>query len=376
MALADFIEENIVPIVDDAVEFTRTLLPACGHLDEAAIRDHLPMILQAVVADLRRPQTPRQEFDKSQGAAIARLLVEESAAESHALLRAKAGFQIEQMVSEYRALRASVLRRWRAEGGAADAFGLDDIARFNEAIDQAIAESVAFFSREAQRWRNVFLAVLGHDLRGPLNAVLLTAELLAQLGSQAPAGDYTDRLIRSGRRMQELLDSLLDYSRSTLGQGIGIVRNDVDLAEACRDELAIVGAALPGQKIELVVAGDTRGGFDASRVRESLGNLVFNAARYSTAGSTIVVTLAGDGTTLSLTVENAGPPIATDLLPTLFDPLRRGALQAPDASQNRANLGLGLFIVQEVARAHGGDVQALSDNGKTRFTMTLPIGSA
>ena len=233
-----------------------------------------------------------------------------------------------------------------------------------------------FFSQEAERWRNVFLAVLGHDLRGPLNAVLLTAELLARLGSQAEAGDYTERLIRSGRRMRDLLDSLLDYSRSALGQGIGIVRNDVDLAAACRDELAIVGAALPGQKIEFVVAGDTRGDFDGSRVRESLGNLVFNAARYSNAGSTIVVTLARDAEAVSLTVENAGPAIATDLLPTLFDPLRRGALQPPDASQTRANLGLGLFVVQEVARAHGGTVQALSENGKTTFTMTLPTGSA
>ena len=172
------------------------------------------------------------------------------------------------MVSEYRALRASVLRLCRAEGGAADAAALDDIARFNEAIDHAVAESVAFFSRKAE-----------------FNAVLLTAELPARLGSPAAAGDYTERLIRSGQRMQELLDSLLDYSRSALGQGIDIVSNDVDLAEACRGELAIVGAALPGQKIELVGAGDTRGGFDGSRVRESLGNLVFNAARYSTAGS-------------------------------------------------------------------------------------------
>ena len=212
MRLAEFIEANVKAIVDEAVVFSRTLLPAAGHLDEAALRDHLPMILEAIARDLRTDQSDEQELRKSQGLAPAADGGNTSAAQTHALLRAKAGFDVMQMVSEYRALRASVLRKWLRSPDARDETAIGDIVRFNEAVDQAVAESVSNFTAEAERWRNVFLAVLGHDLRGPLNAVLLTAEVLTTLGTDARTSAVAERLMKSGQRMRELLDSLLDYS--------------------------------------------------------------------------------------------------------------------------------------------------------------------
>ena len=130
MRLAEFIEANVDAIVDEAVVFSRTLLPAAGHLDETALRDHLPMILQAIATDLRTDQSNAQELRKSQGLAPPAATGEASAAQTHALLRAKAGFDVMQMVSEYRALRATVLRKWLRSPGASDDTALGDIVRF------------------------------------------------------------------------------------------------------------------------------------------------------------------------------------------------------------------------------------------------------
>jgi len=375
MRLATFIETNAERIIAAAEDFCTTLQPAARHLDAKALRDHLPNILDAIIKDLRTAQTPAEARLKSLGQAPLLEGAAETASQTHAMLRAKSGFGISQMVSEYRALRSSVLRLWLTPGQVLDDDSFADMERFNEAIDQALAESVAHFAVEADRWRHIFLAVLGHDLRGPLNAVLLTAELLSRLSSDAPTTAHTKRLIRSGKRMQDLLDSLLDYSRSSLGQGIAIRRSQVDLAAELEEELEVVRAALPGRQIDLVVSGKTEGEFDSSRVRESLANLVFNAARYGPEGTAISVDLCGSEGKVVLSVTNQGEPIPDALLPSLFEPLRRGHGEPPaepsEDSSGRSNLGLGLFIVHEVAVAHGGGVEVASGAGTTVFTVTL-----
>jgi signal transduction histidine kinase len=371
MRLSAFIESNAEEVISAAEEFCRTLQPAARHLDAEALRDDLPKILDAIVKDLRTSQTPAEARRKSLGQAPVVEGAPETAAQTHAMLRAKAGFGISQMVSEYRALRSSVLRLWLTPGQVLDDDSFVDMERFNEAIDQAVAESVAHFNAEADRWRHIFLAVLGHDLRGPLNAVLLTAELLSRMASNTPITAYTERLVRSGKRMQDLLDSLLDYSRSSLGQGIAIRRSRVDLAAQCEEELEVVRAALPDRQIDLVVAGTTEGEFDASRVRESLANLVFNAARYGAEGSAISVKLSGSQGKIALSVANQGIAIPKALLHSLFEPLRRGHYEPSSESSVRSNLGLGLYIVHEVAVAHGGGVDVTSGDGRTVFTVTL-----
>lgn len=260
-----------------------------------------------------------------------------------------------------------MLRQWaKAQPLGPDT--LEDMTRFNEAIDQAVAESVDFFAIEVERWRNVFLGVLGHDLRGPLNAILLTSRHLERLVEGTPASGTTGGLIRGAERMKQLLDELLDYSRASLELGIPVDLVYTNLALACMEEVEIQRAAWPSRVIEFAATGDTFGTWDASRLKQALGNLVSNAAKYGTPEGTIRLRLTGSDHEVHLSVENTGPAIEPAAIGLLFDPLRRG----PGESYERTSLGLGLFIVRHIVQAHSGSVSAASADGRTTFTVTLP----
>jgi signal transduction histidine kinase len=368
MRLADFIDANTPAILAEWESFASSLLPAAAELDPAALRDHAEQILRAVTKDLRKSQTPSQQSEKSKGRAPALPQTTETAAQIHAVLRATGGFTIRQLVAEYRALRASVLRLW-SNAATYGPHTIEDAGRFNEAIDQAIAESVDYFTSEVDRWRAVFLGVLGHDLRGPLNAVLLTSQVISALSAGTPVSEHTAKLMRSGERMRQLLDDLLDYNRTSLDIGIRIAAEPVDLARVCREEIELLRAALPASTIELATTGITQGSWDSSRIKQVISNLVTNAARYGDPSGTVRVSLRGDDAQVHLSVENTGPSIPKELMTSLFEPLRRARA---DSQGERESLGLGLFIVRQIALAHGGNVTVESADGTTRFTVTLP----
>jgi len=292
MRLADFIETNMEEILSDWEEFARTLLPAAGGMSMSALRDHAEQIMHAVAQDLRKNQSRSEQAAKARGETVRSAPSPETAAETHAVLRATGGFTIQQMVAEYRALRAAVLRRW-ADSHEPGPDTLGDMTRFNEAIDQAVAESVDFFTVETERWRNVFLGVLGHDLRGPLNAILLTSRLLAQMNDGTPVNDVITRLIRGGERMRQLLDDLLDYNRGSLDLGIPVTPAITDLALTCQEEIELQRVAWPDNVIELVTEGPTQGMWDASRLKQVVGNLIANAAKYGDPGTPVTVRVAG-----------------------------------------------------------------------------------
>lgn len=136
---------------------------------------------------------------------------------------------------------------------------LDDMIRFNEAIDQALAESVAFFSDKVEQARNLLLGMLGHDMRTPLQAIQMTATYLAALNAGGQVSEAARHLINSGARMQALLDELIEFNRDKLGMSIRIERTDVDVAALFADELGELRATHPQRQLELEVAGDTRG---------------------------------------------------------------------------------------------------------------------
>ena len=363
MRLAKFLEEAHVQIMDEAVAFAQTI-PALQHTEEKALRDHLPQVLKAISTDLKTAQSRTEAIAKSQGKAPE--TSSQTSAETHGLMRAQDGIDIQQLVAEFRALRSSVLRLWtEAHPGQPNA--IEDIMRFNEAIDQAVAESVEFYAEERDRWREIFLGVLGHDLRGPLNTISLTVAIL-RLQGIAPVQQIT-MLTRSVARMKSLLDTLLEYSRSTLGVGMALKLAQVDLAIACADELELQRAAHPAAQIDYTVLGATQGVFDESWIREALGNLVSNAIKHGDAGEPVTVKLEGSATYVRISVENPGdlPP---DDIEELFEPLRQGRSESTQA--DRTHLGLGLFIVRQVARAHGGDVTGSCSEHLVRFTMELP----
>ncbi|HUS13240.1 MAG TPA: HAMP domain-containing sensor histidine kinase [Pyrinomonadaceae bacterium] len=242
--------------------------------------------------------------------------------------------------------------------------------RFNEAIDQAIAESIGFFSAQVDQARNLLLGMLGHDMRNPLNSILMTAQYLAALNAGENVADAALRLIRSGASMKELLDDLVDFNRTTLGIGIKIDLADVDLAILFRDELEQLRGAYPSRQIKLEIEGDTRGHWDGVRLQQLVRNLVVNAISYGEADMPVQVALTGDEADVTIEVKNSGPAIEKEILKQIFDPLKRGLGEGK--RDDGVGLGLGLYIVHEVARAHGGEVTVQSDNGETVFAVRLP----
>src|SRR5690242_7862958 len=229
MRLADFIRKEMDVILMQWDNFAAAQLPAATHVDSVSLRDHGRQILEAVATDIATAQTSEAQMLKSMGRAPISVGASQTAAQTHAFLRANSGFDINQLAAEYRALRASVLRLWMNACGP-EAPDLEDVMRFNEAIDQALAESIDFHSAQVDQARNLLLGMLGHDMRSPLQAIQMTASYLAALNAGAQVSEAASRLISSGTRMKALLDDLLDFARTKLGLGINIAPNDVDVA--------------------------------------------------------------------------------------------------------------------------------------------------
>jgi hypothetical protein len=369
MRLAEFILNNKEAILAEWEAFATTLLPAATGMTSLALRDHAQQILETVAADLCRPQTREAQSEKSKGRAPTVAGAPETAAQRHAVLRAQSGFDINQLVAEYRALRASVLRLW-IDASPIDEPGVEDVMRFNEAIDQAIAESVGHFYAQEERARNLLLGMLGHDMRTPLNAIVMTASYLAALNAGEKVSTAAERLIRSGSSIRALLDDLVDFNRTKLGLGVKVIRREIDLGAEVADELEQLRGAHPDRQVELTVTGDNRGWWDGARLKQVVRNLVWNAIKYGSFGTPTRVALRGDEAEVRLEVTNSGPGIDPSALCQLFDPLKRGSEEGD--RQDGRGLGLGLFIVREIVEAHAGKIEVRCDGGETTFAVRLP----
>jgi len=367
MRLHEFIVRELDAIVAQWEAFAATQMPAASHMSQLELRDHAKPILLAIARDLQTPQTRDEQSEKSMGRAPVSENAPETAAETHAVLRAHSGFDIRQLAAEYRALRASVLRLW-LDATPPDSSTLADMIRFNEAIDQALAESIAHFSAQVEQARDLLLGMLGHDMRSPLQAIQMTAAHLAAINAGEQVSHAAGVLIRSGARMQALLDDLVDFNRTRLGLGIRVFPVEVDLAALFAEEIEQLRAAHPHGCVELHCAPTVRGVWDGRRLQQLLSNLTVNAIRYGDEGAPVQVILhdATDG--IRFEVRNRGAALAPAALARLFEPLQRG----DDDDAGREHLGLGLYISREIARAHGGDVHARSDRDETVFEVVLP----
>ncbi len=227
--------------------------------------------------------------------------------------------------------------------------------------------------RAEATFREAFLAILAHDLRQPLNVFSMGSETLAAPSTPQQVRDrVAAQLGRASSRMQRMIDELLDFSRTRPAGGMPITRRTCDLARVGRDVVEEVLLAHPARAIELAIVGDCTGSWDADRLAQVVSNLLGNAITHSAAGSTVTSTSSGLDGAVTLSVENTGEAIAADLLPTIFDAFRRGS--APRNA--RTGLGLGLYIVAEIAKAHNGTATAHSEGGRTRFEVTLPAADA
>ena len=368
MRLADFIVRDMESIVAQFEAFAATL-PSASQLSSMDLRDHAEEILNVVAKDLRTVQSCEAQSEKSMGRAPRLFNAPETAAQTHATLRARSGFNIEELASEYRALRASVLRLW-ADACGADTPHMDDVIRFNEAIDQALSESIGFFSAQVEQARNLLLGMLGHDMRSPLQTIQLTAAHLSALNAGIEVSEASNRLVKSGARMRSLLEDLVDFNRTTLGLGISIRPTAVDIGSLFTDELELQRGAHPGLNVVLQLDGSTQGNWDGRRLQQLLSNLIQNAVKYGAQNSPVRVTVVGTDSELCFEVANLGPEINSASIESLFNPLQRGP--EVDARESLGSLGLGLYIAREIAKAHGGEIRARSGDAETVFAVRIP----
>jgi signal transduction histidine kinase len=372
--LSTFIRQNIEPILVEWEAFARTL-PRGEEMDMKALRDHAADMLRVIANDLDRPQTPQEQAEKAKGESDAEAGAVATAAQQHGAGRAESGFTVVQMVAEFRALRASVMRLWGQAHADTATTDVPDMIRFNEAIDQAIAESITRYSQDVGQSKERFLAILGHDLGNPLGAVITSATFMLENAAQCgdlpqPYLALTEGVARSARRMQHMVTDLLEFARVSFGQTIPVERVPVDIEQVVRDVAAEVRAASPGREIRTRFAGDLSGEWDRERLLQALSNLVGNAVQHGSAAAPVSITARGEPDTVEIAVHNEGPPIGSEQLARLFEGMNG---VTPREGRDRRHLGLGLYIVDKIVAAHGGaiDVQSSDEQGTT-FTVRLP----
>lgn len=374
MSFSAFIKDNIDALVADWEAFARTL-PAARTMSTLALRDHSREILLAVAADMALPLSDGQRVAQSETIAATPASISTAAAE-HGALRQLAGFDMVQLFAEFRALRASVMAFWLGSSGqASGAAAIEDVIRFNEGMDKALAESVHRYSNEVAASRDMFLAVLGHDLRGPLMSVNMSVAVLAKQNlSDTVRQQAAARIKRASAEMSRLINDLLEYTRTRLGAGIPICRTACDLGPVCEEALDLIRAGCPEQPFAQQLSGDLNLHADAARVQQALSNLLSNAVQHGDRSTPITLSARGEADAVLLQISNAGEPIPPDALQAIFEPM----VQAPgagaqDSERSKTSLGLGLFIVREIVLGHGGTVTVDSSAvAGTVFTVRLP----
>lgn len=374
MTLSQFITENMEAIVAEWAAFAMTMGPA-STMSALSLRDHARPILLAIARDLQSDQTPSEQTEKSHGLSPPPLSARETAAATHGALRQVSGFDMNQLGAEYRALRASVIRLWTQKAMVAiDVDVIDDMIRFNEAVDQAIAESTARYAAELALSRDTFMAILAHDLRSPLAAINLLSRLLEKNSATDATRTQAGQIRRSAREMGAMVSDLLEYTRTHLGKGIPVVPHEANISSICRQALEEMRSGQPGCEFLLNAPETLACKVDSARLRQALSNLLNNAVQHGDPGSAITLAARAEGDLLALSVHNTGTPIPPESLQVIFDPLVQLSEQsAVKISMHATNLGLGLFIAREVALGHGGTIGVTSTlEGGTVFTMRLP----
>jgi signal transduction histidine kinase len=367
MTLSEFIIRNMELILGEWEKFARTI-PAAEGMDTKALRDHAEKMLKAFAHDLLQYQSAAQQAAKSKGRAPEPLCKDETAATSHGTDRFVVGFDLKALVSEYRALRATVTRLWTPEVCSEDRE--TQLSRFNEAIDQALHESVLRYSDEFNRARELFLGVVGHDLRTPLGAILNSAHYLLQANElSAEQIKATAAIQRSGMRIEKMLSDLLDVTRTRLGGTLPIEPKPMDLSRTVKHVTEEAHAFHPTRRVVFTATGDCHGTWDEPRLHQLLSNLVENAIRHGATKKPVKVEAVGKADEVQIAVHNDGDPILQSEMRRIFEPMK----QAEDGPKRAEGLGLGLYIARAIATAHHGaiDVESTKKRGTT-FTVRLP----
>ena len=379
MRMAAFIRANSKPIIKEWEYFASTLVPPAGDVTPLALRNHIAQLLDFIASDIDSAQTKTEQVEKSRGEKAHPMKT--TAAETHASLRHAGGFNMDQMVSEYRALRASVVKLWTAQMTEPSVTDVTDLTRFNEAIDQALMESIHDYTEKLDNSRHLFLGILGHDLRNPLGAILMSSQLMLRIGKYGARETMLLGQVKdSADRANEIITHLLDLTRSRLGSGIPIIPEPADLGFICRKIVDEMRVLRPDREFQLSISEDLEGKWDKARLAQVLSNLLSNALQYGFKSSPIRVMASGTEKDVILAVRNDGVPIAPGMIDKIFESLTRAEdedVADPEKPSDEPvqdnNLGLGLYISRQVIVAHGGTLTVTStEKDGTTFTAKFP----
>ena len=233
------------------------------------------------------------------------------------------------------------------------------------------AEALEQQARRRAEFEQQLIGIVSHDLRNPVSAILMSAQMLLKqegLGERAFKG--ASRILSSAERANRLIGDLLDFTQARLGDGIRINRRGACLHDLTRQVLEEIRAAWPERDIQASHCGEGDGKWDPDRLGQVVANLVTNALRYSPPGTPVRVSTRAEVESVLIEVHNLGQPIPQELLPHLFEAMKRGQ---QDGERSGRSVGLGLYIVQQIVRAHGGRVSVRSTEAEgTTFTVLLP----
>jgi len=238
-------------------------------------------------------------------------------------------------------------------------------------LAQDEAERLRHLAEERALFAEQMMAIVSHDLRNPLSVIRMTAHAIGLGDLSSNQHRALGRLVASTARASRLIGDLLDFSQARFGGGIEVVRTPLDLHDTVADSVEDLRTAFPGRVLIHEHAGHRNCSANADRLIQMIGNLVANAFTYGAQDRPVFVRSACGESDFSVSVSNEGTDIPEQTLPTLFDAMTRGD-RSPDETHS---VGLGLFIVREIVRAHGGSITVKSEGGTTTFTASLPQAS-
>jgi signal transduction histidine kinase len=373
MRLSTFIVAHLEPIVEEWQALVKASIAPVDRSEAAEFRECLRSVLLTIAKELSLERT---RDDPDAGTDSAKVDADDCPFAKHGAIRQRYGTAMAQLVNEFGSLRAIVLTRWYFLGARmASEWVLGQGIRFNQSVDKALLGSVNGFTGAMTAARDAYLFALAQDLRVPLSAVHVAATALARpdFGPETRQ-NAARRMRRALIQVDGSISDLQEYTRNRAAPGIPIDRLACDLQAVCDETVAIVQSGHPGRAIELTASGNLVAHADALRLQQALFNLVRNAIKFGDPDTPVKVTAAGEQTSVSLSVWNAGRAIPEAALDAIFEPWVRVPDESSDVPERSStSLGLGLFIAREIVTAHGGTIAVTSTaTAGTRFTIRLP----
>ncbi len=286
-------------------------------------------------------------------------------AHAHALEHHRAGRELTEALTEYEALRKMLLEI--ALGGEQTDLA-SSLMSLATVLDRTICAACARYESEHAHVRERFMGMLVHDLRDPLTAVTMSATLLADMTLGDKQAQLVGRITRGARRIEKMVDEVVDFTRSQLGEQFSLTPATFDMAEVCNEAILEARAMPAPRAIQLDIAGNVSGTWDRERARQALGNLIANATQSSQGAIRVRVHESEDRKVVVVAVTNRGAVIAPEVLARIFDPFARAVLE----QTRMRGLGLGLYLVDQIARAHGGVAGATSSAEGTTVFVEWP----